>query len=162
MQMVLPASKHGPAGEVMSWPWPSGEPRSTEGRESGGQEDVLRHEKLTRDSAGAAPRGTVQEGGRVFNAAFSLGRGDAKSSFLPACPHRGRNHIYGEWMPSSGKCHLENITGLPGQTSQDSAKPGAKQHLKLMSNGSLRGNSLQGKPRSRFFFLIKIRRKLYC
>lgn len=78
-------------------------------------------------------------------------------------PHRGRNHIYGERMPSSGKCHLENITGVPGQTSQDSAKPGAKQHLKLMSNGSLRGNSLQGKPRSRvFFFLIKIRRKLYC
>lgn len=127
-----------------------------------GREDVLRHEKLTRDIAGAAPQGTAQEGRHVFHAAFCQGRGDAKLSVLPACPHRGRNHIYGDWMPSSGKCHLENITGLPGQISQDSAEPGAKQHSKLLSNGSLRGNSLQGKPRSRFFSFIKMRRKLYC
>lgn len=99
--------------------------------------------KNTSDSAGAAPRCTALKGGHVFKAAFCQGRGDANLSFFPACPHRGRNHIYGKWMPSSGKCHLENITGLPRQTSQDLAKPGAKQHLKLMSNGSLRGNSLQ-------------------
>lgn len=94
------------------------------GRE-GEWEDVLGCEKLTGDSAGAAPQGTKQEQGCFFNAAFCQERGDAKLSFLPACPHRGRNYIYGKRMPSSGKCHLENVTGLPGQPSQGSAKPGA-------------------------------------
>lgn len=82
--------------------------------------------------------------GHAFNAACCQGKGDAKLFFLPAHPHGCRNYIHGKWMPSSRKCHLENITGFPGQTSQNSAKPGAKQHLKLMSNGALRGNSLQG------------------
>lgn len=153
-QTMLLTSKGRPAGGVTSWAWPRGELGSAEGGGTEGQEDVLKHEKPTRDSAGAAPWGTAQERGCVFNAAFCQGRGDAKSSLLPARPHRGRNHIYSERMPSSGKCHLENITGLPGQTSQDSTKPGAKQLLKFLSNGSLRGNSFQGKPRSKCFFSL--------
>lgn len=75
--------------------------------------DVLRSEILIGTVQGQPPSPPSQKG-CVFDASLYQGT----SSFLPAYFSRCRNSVYSEWMPSSGKCHLENITGPPGWTSQ--------------------------------------------
>lgn len=90
--------------------------------------DVLSSVTLIGTEQGQPPS-TPSQKGHACDAAFCQGRGDDTSSFLTACLSRCRNSAYSEWMPSSGKRHLENITGFPGWTPQDSAKPEAKHHL---------------------------------
>lgn len=83
-QMMLPASNHRPAGGLTSELRPGGEPGSTERRGSwGGREDVLGREKLTGDGAGAAPRGTAQEGGTCLSRSFLPGKGKCQVVLSP-------------------------------------------------------------------------------
>lgn len=84
MQTMLPASNRRPAGGLTSKLRPGGEPGSTERRGSwGGREDVLGCEKLTGDGAGAAPRGTAQEGGTCLSRSFLPGKGRCQVVLSP-------------------------------------------------------------------------------